>query len=117
MPLDVLDLLGGLDLVFGLLGSTSIGGRVRRWFWYRISESWPTAQASVLSGRIQELQGRYVVSVAYWFYAAGDRYGGRYEGQFTDETKARDTLRCLLGSPPLVRYKPGHPDTSVLYEG
>jgi hypothetical protein len=70
----------------------------------------------MLSGRVRESEGRYVVSAPYSFYAAGDRYGGRYERKFVSEAKAQEVLQRLLGSPPVVRYRPGHPDRSILYE-
>jgi hypothetical protein len=111
-----------LELVFDLIGvgrSDAAGrstGRVRRWFLKRVSESWPTAQTTVLSGRIEKSGNCYVVSAPYSFYAAGDRYGGQYEREFTAESRAQDTLQRLLASPPLVRYKPGRPDTSIVDE-
>jgi len=111
-----------LDLVFSLLGFTGsdiairLGRRARRWFRKRVSESWPTAPTTVLSWRI-ESGGYYVVSAPYSFYVAGDRYGRRYEREFASESRAQEVLQRLLGSPPMVRYKPGHPGTSVLDEG
>jgi hypothetical protein len=114
--LDLLDLV--LDLVGGGASDAAVRlvGRARRWFWTCASQSWPTAQTTVLSGRIKKSGNYYIVSAPYWFYAAGDRYGGRYEGEFTTESRAQDTLQRLLASPPLVRYRPTRPDTSVLVE-
>jgi len=115
--LDVLDLLLNLLDVKGSGATTGLAGKGRRCFQRHVSASWPTAQTTVLSGHIQELGSYYVVSVPYSFYANGARYGGRYEREFTSESEAQDRLQHLLSSPPAVRYKPGHPDKSVLDEG
>ena len=80
----------------------------------RQSVSWPAAKATVVSGRVQELAGRYRVSAPYWFYADGERYGGRYEREFIGESQARDALRRMLASSLMVRYKPRDPNTSIL---
>jgi hypothetical protein len=106
--LNVLNLLFALIDVGGSDAGVRLLGRGRRWFRNRVSESWPTAQTTVLSGRIQESRNYYVVSVTYSFYTAGDRYGGRYEHEFTTDSIAKDTLQRLLSSPPLVHYKPDH---------
>jgi len=110
-----------LSLVFDLLGGSAatarLGRSARRWFRKRVSESWPTAPTTVLSGRIGQSGGSYVVSAPYSFYAAGERYGGQYEREFASESKAQEALQRLLGSPPMVRFKPGDPDTSVLDDG
>lgn len=50
----------------------------------------------------------------YSFYADGDRYGGRYEREFRTQSDAQDALEQLRAAPPLVRYEPTHPDTSVV---
>ena len=89
----------------------------RRWYRKQASRSWPATQATILSGRI-ETPGRYYAVIApYSFYAEGNRYGGRYERQFTSESQAQEALKRLRGSSLKVRYKPGNPDTSVLDEG
>src|SRR2546430_2254606 len=104
-----MDLLGVLDLVLQLTDVCGSGatvrsaGRARRWFWKHVSESWPTAQTTVLPGRIEKSGNYYVVSAAYSFYVDRDRYGGRYEREFTTESRAHDALQRLLASPPLVR--------------
>ena len=112
-----------LDLVFALLG---IGvsfpgirweGMAGRWLWKRVSEGWPTTQASMLSGRVEQSQGYWVVSAPYSFYAAGERYGGRYERGFASEARAQEALERLRLSSPVVRYRPGNPDRSVLDVG
>jgi hypothetical protein len=113
-------LLEILDLVLGLAGVSCskaahrLGDAARRRFWKSISGGWPAAQSTVLSGRVEESGGYYVVSAPYSFCAAGERYGGRYEREFTRESDAREALQRLLGSPPIVRYRARHPDTSVL---
>jgi hypothetical protein len=113
-------LLDILDLVFAVLGigvsdpGVRLAGMLRRWFWKRVSEGWPTAQATMLSGRVEQSQGYWVVSAPYSFYAAGERYGGRYERGFGNEARAQEALERLLGSPPVVRYRPSKPDRNVL---
>ncbi|MGO9096249.1 MAG: hypothetical protein ACLQGV_13620 [Bryobacteraceae bacterium] len=116
----VLDIL---DLVFALLGIgiSSPGIRLKgiagRWFWKRVSAGWPATQASMLSGRVEQSQGCWVVSAPYSFYAAGERYGGRYEREFASEARAQEALERLRLSSPVVRYRPGNPDRSVLDVG
>jgi hypothetical protein len=109
-----------VDLVLLLLGGSGAASRLTdaacRWFWKSVSESWPTSPATILSGRVRESEGLHVVSAPYSFYAAGDRYGGRYERKFHSEARAQEALQRLLGSPPAVRYRPGHPDRSILSE-
>jgi hypothetical protein len=114
---DVLAVVSALVGIGVSDASIRLARGVRRRFWKSVSESWPTAQAIVRSGRVESTRGQWVVSAPYSFYAAGDRYGGRYERGFGSESKAQDALQRLLGSPPVVRYKPDDPDRSVLVEG
>ena len=94
-----------------------LAGKGRRWFRTRRYVFWPTVEGEVLSGRIEETAGSYVVRAPYSFFAAGERYGGCYERSFTFLSDAQATLQRLHESPSLVRYKPGHPDTSALDGG
>jgi hypothetical protein len=113
--LDILDLIVGLhDLRSPELGIRFVRA-IRRWFRKRLSGSWPAAPSTVLSGNVAQAPGGgYTLSATYTFRAGGDRYGGRYECEFTAEATAQEALQRLLGSPPRVRYRPGDPDTSVL---
>jgi len=106
-------MLDVMDLVLGLLDLPDIAPRRFR----KAPASWPAAQATILSGRIEKRAGRYVVSAPYWFYADGERYGARYEREFISESQARAVLQRLFASPPMVRYKPGDADTSILDAG
>ena len=90
--------------------------QLARWFRKCVSESWPTSQATVLSGRIADFRGYYRLSMPYAFCAAGERYGGRYERDFRKESEAQERLQRLRESPPQVRYKPSNPDRSFLDE-
>ena len=115
--LDVIDLvaaafgLGGLEIVGYLAGD--VRRRVRK----RIAESWPIAQGVVLSAHLGQSGSYHEVRAPYSFSAAGERYGGQYRRVFRSEARARETYRRLLQSSPPVRYKPRHPDTSILDDG
>jgi len=116
MPvLDLVDLVFSVLDIGGLSKRVLGAGKVRRWFWKQISQSWPIGPATVLSSHIHESpNGYYILSARYSFYAAGNRYGGKYEREFTEEWKAEEALQRLLVSTPVVRYRPSNPDTSVL---
>ena len=109
--------LSPIDIVMGGLLSwlMKVPGRtVRRWYRRRISASWPSARITVLSGQVQQRQDSYITSIAYSYLAAGDRYGGHYECEYDTEKQANQALQRLLASAPMVRYKPGQPDTKIL---
>ena len=98
--------------LWGFFGAERLG----QWFRERISTSWSTAPASVVSSDLLENGEFHVVSVYYEFWVAGDRYGGEFERTFREESEARNALDRLLAAPPLVRYKTGRPDTAILVE-
>jgi predicted alpha/beta-hydrolase family hydrolase len=105
-----------LRLIFLLLSAAgSIGGLpIGRWRRKRRAVSWPMAQATVISATVERQGPYYVVLAPYWFYAGGERYGGRMRSQYANEGLAKEVAARLPGTPINVRYKPGAPDRSVL---
>ena len=112
--LDLIELVLGLVDAGGLGTSIPLAGRADRWLRRQRSKSWPSAQATILSARVEQREGPCVLSAAYSFRVGEDRYGGNYKREFAGEWEAHDMLQRLQASPPAVRYKPGDPDKSIL---
>lgn len=122
-------LITALAATAALKSAVDIGDRKARTRSAVSSDSWPTADGTVLKGRIETRSGgghaggtRYKALIVYAYTVSGERYVGDRR-HFCDRTlrKRKDAQAVLNMFPPetpvTVHYDPENPSLSVLEPG
>jgi len=105
----------GLFLVVYLLVLFVIPLVYRRWR-FRVSRSWPLAEATIHVGDVRQegKEQRWVVRVSYTFHTVkGDRHGGSFAHGVRGPEEGQAYLAKVQGTKIPVRYKAWNPDDSI----
>ena len=120
-PLEI-DLFGvfetpvfGLYALFGLVfACLHERSRLRLWWRGRDSRHWPLADALIEGGEVAIEPRSFRLIVHYSYQVGARRHTGEYEKLFLTEKDARGLLESLRSLPPVIRYDPAEPSTSVM---
>jgi hypothetical protein len=84
-----------------------------------LARSWPTTNGTIVGGNVRNTGGRpgepnFAGEAAYSYQVEGEYYSGYETRVFWDEQRAWDFVDNWKGRAVIVRYKPSHPEISVL---
>jgi hypothetical protein len=105
---------------FGLIPGAAAGMAARKLYQKRrqrrATESWPSAQANVLDGRIHREGPRSLWAEVTYSYFVDEYRSGAYVRKFRKEEEAEELIRQIKDKRIQLRYNPAKPDESVLLE-
>jgi hypothetical protein len=81
----------------------------------RATEGWPTAEATIQSGKVETEGGRHWAEITYSYFVEEYR-AGTYVRHFRREADAEDFVRQVRDKRLQVHYKESNPDTSVILD-
>ncbi len=90
------------------------------WTWYktRHAHSWPSAQGSIQSTRVQRSTDSYiqpwVATLTYTYVVNGEYYSGFYRVRARSERRAEEKIEGWKGRMVVVRYSADKHDLSAL---
>jgi hypothetical protein len=110
----------GIYLSLGALGIVAVVVIVMAWWWHRekrnteIAQSWPTAEATIESGALENVtdssaKAPLVLPVlAFSYQVLGNYYSGRFALSHIN-TEKDELIRRMIGRKLQVRYNPTSP--------
>lgn len=103
--------LGGV--IFSLIAAALTKGAAE--YQRRRSETWPISYGEIRNVTVKESQGSAQLELDYSYHVAGELYTGIFKKKL-DENEATAWAYALHGMQIAVRYDPGKPSRSRLWE-
>jgi len=117
--------LGGVGVIFILVGMMSAASAIKAWQRYHNSDSWIPATARIVSANISSRRGSksttHFVNITYAYQAMGqsfqsDQFSFGSEGTGYDTYNAAEKVlaKYPTGSQQMIYYDPNQPSQAVL---